>query len=40
MATNLDLLITEVLISPTSPNWLPKVIEDVIQKYGYRFSAR
>ena len=40
MKTQLDQLITEVILSPTAPTWFPEVLRDAIKKYGHAFPVR
>lgn len=36
VAVNLDLLIREIYLAPTSPKWLYELVESVTRKYGYK----
>jgi hypothetical protein len=40
METSLGQLITEVIVSPATPDWFPNVLSNIIGKYGYRFEPR
>jgi hypothetical protein len=40
LATSLSQLITEVVLSPSTPPWFPAILRDVIGKYGYSFQVR